>query len=474
MSQKATLLIDFVTKREVYGNDMEAAMVAFKAAHPKYATADFNEGYFKHFWNKIFVENVMANPDHAITRDVNKYLAKHAKETTRAIITETAAPVGMTNSVVEVRTFNTANYEVDEAMFKTYLTNTVFDDIHSDDGGAMAACSVVVVGGPGVGKSTLLFWAASQYRAVHPEANIAVISSEMEMEDLLYESRRKPWMHSLDFILTSEYASGDIVRVLEKIFLTGYDVIILDSFADVVDKLRDFGGMSTTAAETWLLDLMKRAKGARNDARKYTLTFAIQQQTKGGSFAGTNKLKHNTTAMLELRRESNGDRYMTYTKNRRCGQYVGKRLYYFLGANNQVSFDIERWEREISDAQEETTATGQVQEGLDQNVLAQFDTLTGDATTRAAALLQQVEITRDADGNQVIPTLPAAVAAAPTAEAGTQEELLPGLTVDDIYHDEVSNMFILEVSSNSAITGTTVDEVVARAREARTQVTINR
>lgn len=469
MSQKATLLIEFVTKKDVYGNDIESAITAFKAAHPKYAE-EFNAGYFTHFWNKVFRENVMANPEHAITKDINKYLEKHAKQTARAIITQAGpAPVGMTNSVVEIRTFNTSNHEVDEAMFATYMTNTVFDDIHSDDGGAMAACSVVVVGGPGVGKSTLLFWAASQYRAIHPDAKIAVISSEMEMEDLLYESRRKPWMHALDFILTSEYASTDIIRVLERIFLTGYDIIILDSFADVVDKLRDFGGMSTTAAETWLLDLMKKAKGARNDNRKYTLTFAIQQQTKGGSFAGTNKLKHNTTAMLELRKESNGDRYMTYTKNRRCGQHVGKRLYYFLGANNQVSFDNERWEREITEPTDDQNV-GQVQENLDQNVLAQFDTLAGNATTRAAALLQQVEITRDENGNAVIPTVPVA-ALAPAVETGTQEELLPGLTVDDIYHDEVAGIFILEVSSSNVITGASIDEVAAKAREARARVT---
>lgn len=338
---------------------------------------------FKHYWNRIVSERVLENPEHPVTLDLMRYRVKGMVRQANGIL-----PVAPVPTELVIRTVNTANYAIPPAMFRRYQTNTIFDEIHSDDGGAMAACSVVIVGGPGVGKSTLTFWASAQYKAIETDIKIAVVSSEMEIEDLLYEAQRKPWMNTIDFILTSEYQES-LKEALKKIFLGGYHIIILDSFADIVDKLRDFCGMTTSAAETWLLDLMKAAKGGKNSSideeKVYTLTFAIQQQTKSGSFAGSNKLKHNTTAMLELRKEKNGDRYMVYTKNRRNGAMVGKRLFYYLGANNQVSFDQERWEREKMDGGDQHQ--NQAQEALDQQALADFDQLDEAAIQRLQGVL---------------------------------------------------------------------------------------
>lgn len=467
MNLKQTIILDLASNREFFGQftNPETAMPAFleRNADAKAIWDKDKVGYFKYFFNKIYVENVLENPEHAISKDLAKYKAKSVQNTRLmlqvvgqsdsvvGVSVPTYAPPAVANEI-EIITFSTANVVQDAAMFKCYLTNSPFDDIHSEEGGAMAACSVIVVGGPGVGKTTLLFWAASKYREIHPEAKIAVVSSEMEKEDLLYEARRKPWMNALDFILTSDHTQS-LERVLEKIFLSGYDIIILDSFADIVDKLRDFCGMTTTRAENWMLDLMKKAKGARNDEKKFTLTFAIQQQTKSGSFAGTNKLKHNTTAMLELRREKNGDRYMVYTKNRRCGKYVGKRLFYFLGQNNHVTFDLERWEREISDEVE--TPTNQQQENLDQVALSQFDQLDGTAQTRLASLMEQAEIRMDADGNPIIPTIPGA-----PAPAAVEVEIMPGRTMSDITYDDTTELYILEVSPTEIIQGASIQEVL--------------
>lgn len=475
MSLKQTILTALVTHTETYGAfaSHEEANEHFLNEFPRLKTtwSAGNSGYFKFFWNKVFREDIMSDPNHDLSRTIATYLKK--VNTKPKINTALALPGQILDdldggptqySVVPIRTFNTSNVQIDEAMFETFLTNSSFDDIMSDDGGAMAACTVVVVGGPGVGKSTAMFWAASQYKSIHPTAEIAVVSSEMEIEDLLYEARKKPWMNSLDFILTSEYGM-ELRSALERIFLYGYNIIILDSFADICDKLRDFCGMTTTGAESWLLDLMKKAKGGKNERHKYTLTFAIQQQTKSGSFAGTNKLKHNTTAMLELRKEKNGDRYMVFTKNRRCGKYVGKRLFYFLGQNNHVSFDIERWEREIAEDASDNTELNQQQENIDQATIGQFSELTGDSVQRAQALLQQAEITRDSAGNIVIPTVPN------LTDQENPDFLIGTLTVDDIHFDEASNLHVLEVSSDRAITGRTAEEVITKARAERNNIT---
>ena len=57
----------------------------------------------------------------------------------------------------------------------------------------------------------------------------------------------------------------------------------------------------------------------------------IQQVTKAGVFVGSNKLKHMTDGMMEMRRESNrdgGGTYMEFTKNRNGD--VANRLYFQL------------------------------------------------------------------------------------------------------------------------------------------------
>ena len=79
-----------------------------------------------------------------------------------------------------------------------------------------------------------------------------------------------------------------------------------------------------------------------NTVKKNTTFIAIQQVTKGGVFVGSNKLKHNTTGMLELRLDQeSGSSYMVFAKNRRGS--VGKRMFYSLSASGDVEYDLKRF-----------------------------------------------------------------------------------------------------------------------------------
>jgi predicted ATP-dependent serine protease len=74
-----------------------------------------------------------------------------------------------------------------------------------------------------------------------------------------------------------------------------------------------------------------------NKNKKNTTFLAIQQVTKGGVFVGSNKLKHNTTGMLELRRgDEDINPHMVFTKNRR-GQ-VQEKLFYSLSNSGDVDY----------------------------------------------------------------------------------------------------------------------------------------
>jgi hypothetical protein len=92
---------------------------------------------------------------------------------------------------------------------------------------------------------------------------------------------------------------------------------------------------------------MVQCNKGNNQEKRYTSFLAIQQVTKGGNFVGSNKLKHNTTGMIELRYSSefSGDRYAKVTKNRRGFKY--EKIYFSLDGNESVEYDQKRIERDL-------------------------------------------------------------------------------------------------------------------------------
>ena len=70
--------------------------------------------------------------------------------------------------------------------------------------------------------------------------------------------------------------------------------------------------------------------------------WAIQHMTKGGQYVGSTYLKHATTAMMEIMFDDTGQRYVEFSKNRRGGSAVGKRLYFKL-VEGDVVYDADRY-----------------------------------------------------------------------------------------------------------------------------------
>ncbi len=79
-----------------------------------------------------------------------------------------------------------------------------------------------------------------------------------------------------------------------------------------------------------------------NQANKNTAFICIQQMTKQGEFAGSNRIKHMTTAMAQLRFDGRGydaERYIEFSKNRRGG--VGEKIYFSLSRGGKVDYSFE-------------------------------------------------------------------------------------------------------------------------------------
>lgn len=231
------------------------------------------------------------------------------------------------------------NQNFDPDLFVNMQTGKEIDSFFSNDGGIPKACNFILTGGPGVGKSTvgldiLSDLAMSGY-------SVLFVSAEMTRIDLFQYVQRFPKFGSIPILFLGEYSDSNPKRVLEEVLSEGYDCVLIDSFAEVQSTIKETLHISGNASEKWLIDLMISHNLGDNTEKKNTTFLAIQQVTKGGTFVGSNKLKHNTTGMLELRREKDEvNPHMVFTKNRRGA--IEEKLHYSLSQSGDVNYSITR------------------------------------------------------------------------------------------------------------------------------------
>ena len=225
-------------------------------------------------------------------------------------------------------------------LFEPMLTGTVVDKFISQDGGFLPGSMIMAAGSPGVGKTTVLLELISSLHSAGKRA--LFISAEMNQIDMARYLKRFPNWGQMPILFLADYTDSDPKEVIEQTLKQGWDIVLTDSYTEVNDTVKEESNMSRGATEKWFLDLMSANNKGENEKTIYTTFITILQMSKGGVFVGSNKLKHMTTAMMDIAFE--GDRrYMEFTKNR-LGQ-VGKKLYFDL--SNGVSFDEARYARDL-------------------------------------------------------------------------------------------------------------------------------
>ena len=134
--------------------------------------------------------------------------------------------------------------------------------------------------------------------------------------------------------------------MIESTLKQGWDLVLTDSYTEVNDTVKEECNLTRSKTEKWFLDLMIAQNQGKNRRKVYTTFISILQLSKGVSFVGSNKLKHMTTAMMELNwkgGENSTQRYMEFSKNR-LGQ-VGQKMYFNF--DNGVTFDGARYQRDL-------------------------------------------------------------------------------------------------------------------------------
>lgn len=236
-------------------------------------------------------------------------------------------------------------------LFENYHSMTALDDLLCSYKGLPKGVNYMIIGDPGVGKTTVILDLIANITRHTQGARVLFISAEMNEIDLAIYVKRYPKFGNLDIMFVEADFEGEKkhLQEIEEVLEKGWDIVAIDSFHELQSIIKEEEDISMRLAESKLLSLIKKHNKAENATNTNTTFLTIQQVTKKGAFAGTNRLKHMITAMMELRLDNPknvySDRFVVFSKHRRGD--VGVKLYYNLSSKGDVFFDEERYQQEL-------------------------------------------------------------------------------------------------------------------------------
>ena len=231
---------------------------------------------------------------------------------------------------VKVTKMNDLKFE--KNLFNPLKTGRAIDSYFSSEGGVMPGTNTVVTGDPGVGKTTVLLDILADMN--NKGKKVLFVSGEMNQIDMYGYVKRFRKFGKLPILFLGDYSEDNCLEVLESILSEGWDVVLVDSMAEVQNGVQDTakGYLSSKRAETELLSLFEKHNLGENKTKTNTAFLIIQQVTKGGEFAGSNRFKHMMTGMAHMKWTGDGERTFFFSKNRRGGD-MSVRTFNFMTRN---------------------------------------------------------------------------------------------------------------------------------------------
>ena len=233
---------------------------------------------------------------------------------------------------VKVTKMNDLKFE--KNLFVPLKTGRKIDEFYSSEGGVMPGTNTVITGDPGVGKTTVLLDLIADMN--NKGKRVLFVSGEMNQIDMVGYVKRFPKFGDVPILFMGDQADEDPLEVLRSAFEEGYDCVLIDSIAEVAVAIQDYYGGTYKGATTKLLTLLEEQNMGENKRGINTAFLLIQQVTKSGTFAGSNRIKHMTTAMGHLKFDSDGNRFLSFSKNRRGGNM--NKYYFNFNTKNMVNW----------------------------------------------------------------------------------------------------------------------------------------
>lgn len=241
-------------------------------------------------------------------------------------------------SSVKVSTWKPELVKMDDLTFNKNLfipmkTGKKIDSLLSSEGGLMKGTNFAFIGDPGVGKTTVMLDVLADLQAKGKK--VLFISGEMNSIDMHGYVKRFPKFGQVPILFLGDYVEKDPMVILKSVLSEGFDVVLIDSMAEVCVSIVDFHGGTNKNAETKVLNILEVHNKAKNREKLNTTFLIIQQVTKAGQFAGSNRFKHLLTGMARMQFDE-GSRFIAFSKNRRGGEM--NKLYFSLHQQNDVAW----------------------------------------------------------------------------------------------------------------------------------------
>jgi len=229
--------------------------------------------------------------------------------------------------------------DIDKRMLESMpIGVSSLDKLFSHEGGLPCATNIMAIGDPGVGKTSVMLDIMASIQ--NKGRKCLFISGEMGRKQMFKYTERFKQFGVVDTLFTSDFMQFNTKDVIEQALDLGYDCVLIDSIAEIIEGTREDNGWDRKTAEAWLVEVCFRQNKGENKLNKFTSFLLIQQVTKAGEFVGSNKLKHMVDGMVEMRRDSERDGggcSLVFTKNRN-GE-VNKRVGFEL-SNNKIDYGI--------------------------------------------------------------------------------------------------------------------------------------
>ena len=236
---------------------------------------------------------------------------------------------------------------LEPTLFQPYKTGTALDLLLSSYVGLLKSFIYLLTGDPGSGKTTVVLDTLANLLIMNPGVRVLFISAEMNKFQLASYMARFNKCENIEILYVKPNDARDNWDAIVTVLSTGYDVVAIDSVAEVENVIAEELGLSEKRAENRLLSLIEKQAQGCNDREVLTSFLLIQQMTKSGDFLGTNRLKHDVDGTVMLKCEDKNPyspRFIMFTKHR--GGTVGERLYYNLATGGDIIYDGERLVRD--------------------------------------------------------------------------------------------------------------------------------
>ena len=142
------------------------------------------------------------------------------RKRTRKSSAESAVKTTVSKSI-ELVQLGKVNF--DKRIFETMNTRKAVDKLFSNAGGIPRATNYIVIGDPGVGKSTVCLDIISDIKK--QKQRVLFISGEMSRVDMYQYMQRYPKFGNIDILFLGEYSDENCKLVIEQVLDKGYDIV---------------------------------------------------------------------------------------------------------------------------------------------------------------------------------------------------------------------------------------------------------